>query len=248
MQQSGTNLGAYWARAEHSLRERHKQPLLRSDFPPYQRIRSGPYPCTQSHYVIVLAASGQFPMAASGQIPVAVNTRAPARRTGSPPHRTEDGTSSARRAGAADAHRPEDVGTGSAGAPSRGRAPARQAHQARGRAPARRGGPTTRVAARRASSPPRRRLGPRMGTSSARRAGPPTGTRPEDGHRPGRRSGPTTPRWPGDGAEEPHQLAAAAPGQGRAPGAEDGHYCRVRQRLPSRRAGLLGYQAGHRCP
>ena len=24
MQQSGANLGAYWARAEHSLRERHK--------------------------------------------------------------------------------------------------------------------------------------------------------------------------------------------------------------------------------
>ena len=28
------DLGAYWARAEHSLRERHKQPLLRPDFPP----------------------------------------------------------------------------------------------------------------------------------------------------------------------------------------------------------------------
>ena len=40
----------------------------------YRRIRSDPYPCTQSHCVIVLAVSGQFPMAASGQIPVAVNS------------------------------------------------------------------------------------------------------------------------------------------------------------------------------
>ncbi len=32
MRQGGANLGAYWARAEHSLLERRKQPLLRPDF------------------------------------------------------------------------------------------------------------------------------------------------------------------------------------------------------------------------
>ena len=184
MQQSGTNLGAYWARAEHSLRERHKQPLLRSDFPPYQRIRSGPYPCTQSHYVIVLAASGQFPMAASGQIPVAVNTRAPARRTGSPPHRTEDGTSSARRAGAADAHRPEDVGTGSG----------RRTEPRTGTGSAGAPGPRTRT-----SSP---RRPDDAGSSPARQLAAAPSARTEDGHQLGKAGR----------AADGHQARGRAPG------------------------------------
>ena len=73
MQQSGANLGAYWARTEHSLRERHKQPLLRPNLPPY-RIRSGTAPHAVTFRDRVgrlrqfLIASGQIQMAASARI------------------------------------------------------------------------------------------------------------------------------------------------------------------------------------
>ena len=102
----------------------------------YRRIRSDPYPCTQSHCVIVLAVSGQFPMAASGQIPVAVNTADADVSSGAAPGRRPR-TRTRTRAPARAPHRDQNADQ-AASAPSAGtgsprwptRTPAQAPHQA----------------------------------------------------------------------------------------------------------------------